>query len=1270
MKNMSETFEVNKIKKTSENNTKNAKYIIEERISKTIVGRSSEIECFKKQFDRVLEGGMGLSVVFGKPGTGKTFFIEHATAQFISSHATYVHGKFRQYDKNSLIALSEVIEQIVRHILTLPTESLKNIKKDLRQELSNDSAIILSICPYAEMLLGEYKAVNTDSLEQLKYRVRKAVRRFLEIVSTTLYPLIVFIDDLQWADPLSANIIKALSKEDGFLNLQLVLAYRDTDDGKANLDLMKLPEDDRVSIKLEDLDYEDIDKYIHLIFEQNIEHRDYLIRILYGLTLGNPFNMNRILRLLLQEDILTYSQASKKWIVQLDRMEDLNLPNDIEQLLMKQIDGLKGEDRNLLELIACYGGDIKLELMSALTTTEDVVLNRQLDRLCSIPLLVKTVQEGQSQVEFSYSFVHDIILKLTYENLDAEEKSKIHYHIAGILTDNKNKISAANSRLIIATHLLMVDRHLLKAYNPQKWLDELYHAGVAARQTTAVEQALDIFECCDDLLRSCDSEKKSGLSLNVRLELGECQFICGRVEEAKQSFETLIAKYRETEELIRIKRKYINLFASNGDFEKVIELGMEILAHLNFKLDPKHLVIDLIQCKLLLSRKKIKQLKNAPAIKDQRLLYILETLTVMAPAASRVNDQAAASIALKMAVLSMKYGNSDYSPVAYAAYCCTLFHILKDPKKGKQLEDAVLELLHQSEKASLKSTAYGILGLLIHHWSNPLKDTIGCLEKSIEEGEKEGVFLYGNYAITFTIMTKYVMGTPLAELKQYINQSRKKHKRLEHYLTRHIYDLYANHIHQLEKGTPLEKEGFLEEDPKNFKHKMLSANAIKLNGDMIHLYRLYLEGEIEKAYDLAEAVEPKVDLHKGFVLNMEFIFYSTLTRLARHQALSGAEKQRNKKRIEKHLKELKYWVKIYKDNHYGRYALAQAEYDALFSRGESPDKRYQEAMDFAGEQGNLPLEALANLLAAKYHRDNNKLSRFYAAEAVSLYKKWGAVYIGDLIAKNMGLAHDEVACSGKGLPIQSGKDGEDNEKKEGQDILFHLNQIEKMNEDEGYLYLLNLLIRQNYAEYGAVLFEKSGEMHLKYEKRTDSQAHIHQDLVNMNHISSLPHKLIRYVARTDTETLLDKRSPYGILANDPYITEKDKLSLACLPIKHMGIALGIIYLEKACEDGFSDNLLSFIKGLVPSLLSKKTNIGEINMQSILNLQNESSLFTGRELEVLKLVAKGMSNSEISEKLYITLGTVRNHLSSIYSKLEVDNRVKAVIRAKELKIIQI
>ncbi|MEA4847225.1 MAG: AAA family ATPase [Clostridiaceae bacterium] len=1227
--------------------------MLEERINKTIVGRNPEAEMFRKQFDRVLEGGMGLTLVSGRPGIGKSFFVEHAAGMFTGGSATYVHGKFRQYDKGTLVAFSEIIEQTVRYILTLPNEALKNIKSELNRKLGSDSGIILSICPYAGILFETHKAVRTDNFEQLKYRVRKAVYQFLTTVSTALFPLIIFIDDLQWADTLSVNIIETICQDYEFLNLHLVLAWRDDEHGKAYLNPAKLPESDCIWIKLGGLAYDEIDKYIRLVFEQDIEHRDYFIRMLYGLTLGIPFNISRVLRLFIQENVLEYSAASEKWLVRRDKMEKLNLPPDIEQLLTRQIDALTKEDKELLHLIACCQGASTL-LLQVLTSEDESLLKGRLEGLCKDALLVKTISDDTA----SYSYAHDIVLKLAYSHMGPSEKSRLHYRIAETLAELKNGTTSAGGGHDIAAQLLRADLPLLAGRKKEQWINELFTAGVRAKQGAAAEQALELFERCNRLLTGDRPQGKGNFDLSLRLELAECRYICGQGSEAKKDFEALLSEYPETETQIRIKRKYITLCAMSGDFEKVLELGASVLAHLNLKLDAAHTILDLLTTRLLLTDKKISRMKAAPEISDGRLLIILETLTDMAPSANRLSDKTDARIALKLAALSARHGNSDYAPVAYATYTYVLFQLIKDHKRGKKLLEVTLPLIDRCENAASKSAAYCILGAFAHHWANPLEDTAECLARSIEEGERAGPTLYGSYAIAFTILTKYMMGRPLHELRQYIDDCRRKQNRPEHYLSAQIYDIYENHILALCGSAPAEEAA----SPDGaYPYKELFADTITINRDIIELERLYLEGEMTEAWRLAEAIQPKdVGLHGGFVINVEFLFYSALARLAAHKDLSETEKQGNKRVTEKHLRALKYTVSRYPVNHSARYLLVQAEYDALFKPKKAADRLYREAMAFAEKQGNLSLEALANLLAAKFHRADPRLSGFYAAEAIRLYQKWGAARIAGLIAGDMGLS-DEAACTSE----TSDQPAAINESE--RDILFHLGETEKLTGDEGYLYLLELLIRREDADYCAVFVEKADEMYLKYEKRKGSDARTHGNPINMNYLSALPHRMIRYVARTETELLTDTRAASGIFAGDPYLKDKAGLSFLCLPVKYSGVLIGILYMEKTGE--FGDSLPAFIKGFLPSLLSRQTTIRETDIQGILNPQSENSLFTERELEILGLLAQGLSNADIGEELHITLGTVKSHLRNIYAKLETDNRVKAVMRAKELNIIQ-
>lgn len=1261
VKNVSEAFAAGEPKEAVGNNIKDIQSMIEEKITKTMVGRNREAELFKKQFNHVLEGGMGLTVVCGQPGIGKSFFVERASVLFTVGSATCVRGKFRQYDQSPLIAFSEIIEQVVRHILTLPTEALRNIKNDLNQKLSADSGIILSVCPYAQILFGTHKAVHADNLEKLKYRVRKAVRQLLYIVSTALFPLIIFIDDLQWADAISSSVIEALCQEDGALNLHLVLAWRNG----AYPNPVKLPKKDDMLIELGALNYEDIEQYIRLVFGDNIEHKEQLTRILFGLTMGNPFNIDRVVRLLMQQKAFTYSAPAGKWVLWYSKMEKLNLPPDIEQLILGQIHELDGEEKELLSLISCCESTT-VPLLTALTDTESDLLDLRLDRLCRNSLIIKSSPEGGTQDTAVYSFPHDIILKLAYHQTDAAERSKMHYRIAETLASLQSGTAEAGARLAIASHFLKADRSLVSPEKIELWVNTLYDAGIAAKTGMAPELALQIFECCADLLCSCGPQEKSSSMLPIQLELGECRFICGQAEEAKQRFEALMSGYPGTENLIKIKRTYLRLCARNGDFEKVLELGAELLAHLGFRLDRKHLLPDLIKSKLLFTDRKISRLTRAPAITEARQLYILETLTVMALAANRTDDKLSAIFALKLAVLSARYGNSDYAPAAYAAYCYVLFSVLRNPEKGRRLEKVVLELIEKCGNPDSKATAWFILGAFTHHLTNTLENTVDCLKKSAAEGEKEGGSLYGSYAGAFVLMTKYMMGTPLGELQRIIDDYRCLPKRPDYNVILSLCDIYGGQINQLKNGVLPPREAPYEEERKSG-DKDLFELTILLVGIIIELERLYLAGKIEEAYGLTVSIASVMTSFLGFILDVEYIFYNILTRLAMHSNLYGEEQRRNKKIIEKHLKELKYCVGIYKGNHYARYLLARAEYDTVFRREKATDKPYRAAMAFARQQGNLSLEALANLLAARYHREDGRLSGFYASEAVRLYKEWGADHIGELILREMKLS-SEYAAAVKEPTAHFDKAEDMGNKKH--DILFHLGEIQKMSGDEGYLYLLSVLTEQMAVDYCAVFFEKSDEMFLRYDKRKGEAACTRPEGVNLNHLSGLPHKLIRYVARTETEILWDKKSMGDLSWNDPYLTDKENLSLACLPVRYSGVFIGIIYLEKSGGYGPGDALLQFVKGLVPSLLSRQTNIRDTNIPSVLKPRLENSTFTERELEVLRLLAEGMSNAEISEKLCISLGTVSNHLCNIFSKLEVDNRMKAVLKAKELKMIKI
>lgn len=1230
------------------------KQLIKGKMDKTIIARNEEIDSIKKHFDRVLEGDTEVAFIKGQPGVGKTFFVEHVVKELASKNVTYVYGKYVQSNERPFTAISEIIEQMTKHVLTLPYEQLKKIKNTLIKSLGADIEIITTISPYSIKLFQKYKPINIDNYDKLKYRIKKTIYQFLSTVSEALFPLVIFIDDLQWADRPSFEIIEIICKDNELFNLMLILAYRDNEEECVTKveALLKIQNIQKASllIELHPLTEQHIKDYIYLVFGEETQDPDYLVRIIYGLTLGNPFYIKGVIDIFIKEDILSYSPNKNKWVVNFENMNKLTLPRDMEQMMWSKITMLSSDEKALLEYIACFDGKVTYAQIERLIHSDEISLKSKLNRLCEIALIVPRSNDNLQNEIVSYHFIHDIPLELVYKNIDIKKRENIHYKIAKSILCTDDKF-IENSRLFMASQLLRSDYKECMEDCPKLWINNLYDAGIEAKKTTAMEQALKIFELCTLLLPYGDFKENNNLEMKINLELAECKFLCEDFKHASEIFEMLIKKYNTCENLVIIKRRYMNLYSYKGECEKAIQLGMEVLSHLDFSFDMENFNSELLKVESLFSLEKIEELTNAPMIQDKKILTILETLNQMIPAANYVDNKVFTLILIKIGILSAEHGRSVFTSMGYVACSFIFCHIWKDYKKGEKLANITLELLSDTDDHAIKTIVYSFMGTFVEHWYNPLESSIQFLDTSIEEGIKSGELVYSSYAIISGIYAKYLIGRPFEEIICDTNIKVKELQKVGYHSLKFIDYFFNSHLQYLQKGILPKEDEEINAIIKNY------DNAESIIYYILKLQRLYLEGKIEKAYSIVGKIKPYISLLKGHIVYMEIMFYFILVQLEQHNILEDFLKDKNKTDIENDLNELKEAVDYYNGNHYIRYLLAEGTYEAVFEEGKFTTNHYNEAISLSEKNGNLYLEAVGNVLAATYYQNHKKLSQFYAKEAVECYEKWGAMYIAKLTEKEFEiLVTQQSQVKQKNIMVTS-------------DILNHINHIEGMSEKEGFTYILDFLVKQSGADYGAILFEKCNEMHVAYKNEREGQVYAYPDLVDIKYISNMSRKIIRYVARTGEEVFLKEKPDSGIYSKDIYIMDKEYISIICVPMHYMGIFIGSIYLESVCKDGLNESIISVIKGVIPSLMLKQTRIKNVNLQNLFNPKMGTSSLTDRELEVLELVAEGLSNIEISKQLFVSQGTVKSHLNNIYSKLEVDSRIKAVVKAKEMNIIK-
>jgi DNA-binding CsgD family transcriptional regulator len=444
---------------------------------------------------------------------------------------------------------------------------------------------------------------------------------------------------------------------------------------------------------------------------------------------------------------------------------------------------------------------------------------------------------------------------------------------------------------------------------------------------------------------------------------------------------------------------------------------------------------------------------------------------------------------------------------------------------------------------------------------------------------------------------------------------------------------------------------------------------------------------------LTEQIAAADKLLSGTVLYPDILLFSILSRAAMHSQYKQREQQSNLSIMKALLDEFDDWTASYAENHYARMLLAKAAFRHCEQPNERLDHWYNEAIDSAACSGQIQMAALANLLAARYHDKESRLANFYAIEAEHYYAQWGADTISAMIRREFALAgagvqsepsnkapnpkefpyqkevpYQEKAPHQKEAPHQKGAPYQEEIPSPG--TLNEPLMIDpgSLGEAQRFTYLLDALSKQSRATYAAVLFEKSDRMFLKYEKDFGDAVTCHEELININHVSHLSRRIVRYVARTGEDFMLSENSSRDVVAFDPYILSGESISIVCVPFRQEGILAGLLYFEKKGSDYFEPHFVAQIKSMVSLLILNRPYRDEKTSKAPLPVHAASQLLTGRELDVLALLAEGMSNSEISQNLFITLGTVKNHLSNIYGKLEVESRVQAVIRAKELGII--
>jgi len=1273
-----------------------------------LYGRTEEQNILKTAFAAVCEGRAETILLSGDPGVGKTVLVNESLKPLVLGKGYYLTGKFDQLEKNIPYApFAVAFGNLIKQLMTESRQKLDWWKTRIRHAVGRNGAVITESIPELEWLIGKQPTVDDLSPKEAESRFLMVFIEFVKVFTRKGHPLVLFLDDLQWADHASINLLKYLTQDANLSSFLFVGAFRgnevNTDhpltemleaarQGQANyryLTLLPLKLAETVTMVAE-------------LLNTDTESAAALAEDLYRKSGGNPFFLKQLLRLMYDEGLLYFDAQAGGWHWKLADIRQLQPGKDMLELILKKLQRLPAAAQEIIKLAACIGNRFELETLAAVSGKSSaetascllplvqeglVIPVKKLSRLTACP--------GTEQPVFE--FIHDGVQQAAYAPITVAEKKQKHLIIGRLLLQNAAGGNLEEQILFIMDHF---NRSLELIHDPQERMELAGYnllAGRKAKAAAAYKAALKYFASGKVLLPDNAWEHAGDLCCNLYLELAQMEFLAGNIKTAEALFETVIDKAGNELERAGVYGLKVALYAGMGKYTEAVQTGIRALAKLGIRL-PLHptkfdYARELLLYKWYMRGKKIEDLLHLPAMQDPRQRKIAELLARLAAVTMNSYPDLYSFIIIKTGNHAVRYGNTPVAPVGFLGYSITTGSILGDYAAGEKYGMVSIQLAEEYGKSSCKCIAYFVMGSLISHWTQHATVGLEYLTKAVLTGVEAGDALVIGFAHCLLLENRYLVGMQLGKIAADSCKKGEIARKLKHEnlaVNAVIYEKVTGILQGRKTASLAAGVAEWEEDELV---QLVKKDRASLATYYIHKIMLcYMVGNFAEALAAAKQVEPLFGSIFGFLISAEYSFYYALTLIALFGKLPAQERGRYRRALVKHRRQLTKWAKFCKENFEHKYLLIAAETARLEGNKEQAMSLYDRAICSARENGYRQNEALANELAARFYlsQGRDKIARVYLTDAYHGYNQWGAsAKAQDLkqqypqLLKGIDTARCErdivkilekiskIAAPGKSVIAGS------------LDKYFIDSFIDKLitNIEQGtdinklFASFLEIAAQSVGADKGCLVLEKNGELFIEAIKDSSSAVTVSKT-VALEECNTVAKSVIRYVARTLETVVINQREQAGIFAGDPYIAAAKLNSVVCLPLLFQGILFGVLYLENSFIPGaFTPEKLATLKLLstqiayVQKLQSYLQEYQGNTDNAYCEIANASiAPLTERETEVLQLIAAGLSNKEIAERLDMTVNTVKTHIKNIYGKLQVNRRVQAVEKAKQLAIL--
>jgi predicted ATPase/signal transduction histidine kinase/tRNA A-37 threonylcarbamoyl transferase component Bud32/DNA-binding NarL/FixJ family response regulator len=1150
-------------------------------INPKLYGRDKEVNTLLNTFQRVSSGKTEIILVAGYSGIGKSTLVHEFSKSIRQRGGYFIYGKFDQLKRNIPYAsLIQAFQELIRQLLTEDAESLKKWKSQLLAALGYNGQVIIDVIPEVERIIGSQPAVPELGVWASQNRFNRVFQQFLDVFTKPEHPLVLFLDDLQWADSASLNLIELIVTNIDSKYLLLIGAYRDNEVDATHplISTLDKIQQARISINKITLRTLNIDSVYQLIADtlhSSISQIKPLADLIFHKTQGNPFFLTQLLKFLYEEKILVFNFSTGTWQWNIAGLEDINIADNVVELMVAKIKRLSQQTINVLKLAACIGNKFTLAILATVNKKSPLETAKDLEEALEAGLVLP-LDSNSKDLATTYRFLHDRVQQASYSLIPDSQKKQIHFQIGQLLLQNttaeerKEKIFTLVDQLNYGIDLLTLEteKHQLSELN--------LLAGQKAKAATAYQSAIRYLQIGLQLLTDTSWGQEYELTLALHQEAAEVAFLGGDFQQMEKYIELVLQHARTQLDKVKVYELKIKTCEVQRKLLEAVKLGLQILDMLGVKLSEFPTLADIQQAlaktKSYLATKTIEDLQNLSLTIDANKLAALRLIVCLVPATFQSAPTLFPLMVCEQVNLSVQCGNGKFLASALADYAIVLNALLQDIEASYKFGQLALNLLTQLDAREVKSQTLFKVSAFTIHWKHHVRESLALLQQAYHSGLENGDLPHAGYAASHKCQYAYWSGLELKSLEEEMAAYSKAIAQINQETALKLHQIFHQAVLHLTRPVKnpclLVGEAYNEEQ---FLPIHLQANE-RPAACYVFLNKLilcYLFGEFALAVENAVRAEQYLDGIQGLFGVPIFYFYDSLAHLAIYPSLTNFQQEQVLIRVTNNQKSLQKFLENAGMNYQHKYQLVEAEKARVLGNIIDAIEFYEQAIANSKAQEYIQEEALANELAAKFYFcfGKEKIAKIYLIDAYYGYIRWGAT----TKVKDLEIRYPQILSRMQKSPIRNTEitltQTTTRESSKALDLATVIKASQALSGEivisQLLTKLMKIMLENAGAQKGFLILEKDGKLLIEAQATAEQQEVIVLQSTPVATSQELPVFVINYVARTQESFLCscNQKTCEGIFATDPYIVTYKPKSILCMPLIHQGKLTGILYLE-------------------------------------------------------------------------------------------------------------